>query len=61
MIVVLAGCSVEGPDQSLPVQRPPLADEAEGKPETDSQTPSETTAANGAAENAGLRDDFNAP
>ena len=67
VMVMLAGCSVEEPDQSLPVARPPLADQDEGETQTDDgkgsdafeQTPA-TTAKPIAVENAGLRAGFNA-
>ncbi len=48
--VVLTSCSVEEPEQSLRVLR-----------QDGSQKTPVTTAGNGAAENAGLRADFNAP
>ena len=66
LVVVLASCSVEEPEQSLRVLRPPLAYQAEdkktdeGKGSDDSQKIPVTTA-NSPAENAGLRADFNAP
>ena len=63
-VIVLTSCSVEEPEQSLPVVHPPPADKQE---EVDRQGSDDfpkipvTTAGNGAAENAGLRADSNAP
>ena len=59
VVVLLTSCSVEAPEQSRRVLRSPLADQAEGKKET--QKIPVTTANTSPAENAGLRADFNAP
>ncbi len=61
-VVVLASCSVEEPEKSLPVLRPPVASQAEAKEGSDGSQTTPVLAANTrAAENAGLRADFAAP
>ncbi len=63
VVVVLTSCSVEEPEPSLRVLRPPLAqaETDDGKGSDGSQKTPMTTAQTSAAENAGLRADFNAP